>query len=126
MLSNIQKRFLYFLIGCIGTRTMLVFLAKDIPNTYLPYMGYLAIPISLGFFYNFFTGSRKTGPEVFGDKIWWNNLRPLHGLLYLEFAYFAIHKNPNAWIVLLIDVIFGFTSFFIFHYLQGNFEKLLE
>ena len=25
---------------------------------------------------------RKTGLEVFGDKIWWNNLRPIHGILY--------------------------------------------
>jgi hypothetical protein len=121
-MNTIQKRFLLFLFGCIGTRSLFVYLAKNANTTYLRYMGYLAILPAIGFFYLFLTGSRKTGPEVFGDKIWWNNLRPIHGLMYALFAYHAINGNPSAWIYLLIDVIIGLASFLIFHY-NNSFNK---
>jgi len=78
-------------------------------------MSYFAIVISIGFFYLFLSGSRTTGTETFGDKIWWNNLRPVHGLLYLLFALFAYNENKHAWIFLLIDVILGLISFITFH-----------
>ena len=116
-MNNIQKRFLLFLIGCIGTRSLFVYLAKNTNKTYLKYMGYLAILPAMGFFYLFLTGSRKTGDEVFGDKIWWNNLRPVHGLLYLLFSYNAIKGNKNAWIYLFIDVLLGLTSFLNYHFI---------
>lgn len=109
-------RFLLFLIGCIGTRLLLVYVAKNSSIELLKYMGYLLLIPAFGFIYIYVTGSRKTGPEVFGDKIWWNHLRPIHGLLYLIFSYNAITGNKNAWIYLLIDVIFGFTSFILHHF----------
>jgi hypothetical protein len=124
-MNNFQKRFLLFIFGCILVRTIFVFIAKYISLKYLPYLGYLALLPSIGFFYIYFTGTRKTGVEVFGDKIWWNNLRPIHGLLYGLFAYNAINKNPLSWIYLLIDVILGLISFIIFHYYNGDFGKLL-
>jgi hypothetical protein len=123
-MNNIQKRFLLFLFGCIGTRTLLVYIAKTSNKTLLMFLGYLALLPAIGFFYLFFSGTRKTGAEVFGDKIWWNNLRPIHGLLYTLFAYNAITGNQNAWLYLLVDVVFGFTSFVIFHYYNGDFYKL--
>ena len=125
-MNTIQKRFLLFLIGCIGTRSLFVCIAKNINITYLKYIGYLALLPAIGFFYLFFTGTRKTGPEVFGDKIWWNNLRPIHGLLYLLFAYNAITGNKFAWIYLLIDLIIGLVSFLGFHYYNGDFNKLVN
>ncbi len=109
-MNNIQKRILLFLIGCIGVRTLFVIMAKNINKDYLPYMGYIAIIISIGFMYIFLTNSRKTGPEVFGDKIWWDNLRPVHSINYAIFAYMAINKSSNAWIPLLVDVIIGFSA----------------
>ncbi len=124
-MNNIQKRFLLFLIGCIGTRSLLVYLAKTTNKTYLMCMGYLALLPAFGFFYLFLTGSRKTGTEVFGDKIWWNDLRPIHGILYYLFAYNAINGNSNAWKYLLVDVMVGLSSFLAFHYSEGNFVYLL-
>lgn len=124
-MNNIQKRFLLFLFGCIGTRSLLVYLAKTTNKTYLMYMGYLALLPAFGFFYLFLTGSRKTGAEVFGDKIWWNDLRPIHGILYSLFAYNAINGNSNAWKYLLVDVMVGLSSFLAFHYSEGNFVYLL-
>ena len=123
-MNTTQKRFLLFLFGCIGTRTLLVYLAKNVNTTYLQYMGYLSILPAVGFFYLFLTGSRKTGAEVFGDKIWWNDLRPIHGVLYLLFAYNAINGSNFAWIYLLVDVIIGLVSFLSFHYYNNDFKKL--
>ena len=125
-MNTIHKRFLLFLIGCIGTRSLFVYVAKSVDTTYLRYMGYLALLPAIGFFYIFFTGSRQTGAEVFGSKIWWNDLRPIHGLLYLLFAFNAIMGNKYAWIYLLVDVIFGLLSFLTFHYYNGDFTKVLE
>lgn len=125
-MNDLQKRFLLFLIGCIGTRSLFVILAKNANETYLKYMGYLALIPAIGFMYIFFTGSRQTGAEVFGGKIWWNNLRPLHALFYILFAYNAILGRKNAWIYLLLDVIIGLISFLSFHYYNGDFSKVLK
>jgi hypothetical protein len=125
-MNNLQKRFLLFLIGCIGTRTAIVFIAKNATEKYLKYLGYLALLPAIGFIYLFLTGTRKTGAEVFGDKIWWNDLRPIHSLLYFLFAYNAIYGNKNAWKYLLADVIIGLISFLYFHYMNADFSKVFD
>jgi hypothetical protein len=122
-MSDLQKRLLLFLIGCIGLRVFFVVLAKEINIDNLPILGYLAILPAIGFLIIFITGSRKTGPEVFNDKIWWDSLRPVHSLLYGLFAYNAINKNPDSWIYLLADVILGFSSWLIYHDGRGDFQK---
>jgi hypothetical protein len=124
-MNDTQKRFLLFLIGCIGTRSLFVYVAKNIDVKYLPLLGYLALLPAIGFIYIYLTGSRKTGGEVFGEKIWWNDLRPIHSLIYFLFAYNAIIGNNKAWIYLLVDVIFGLSSFLIFHFKNGDFKKLI-
>ena len=123
-MNTIQKRFLLFLFGCIGTRVLFVFVAKKVNLKYLPYLGYLALLPAIGFAYIYITKSRETGVEVFGDKIWWNDLRPVHGLLYFLFAYNAINGNTFSWIYLLVDVIIGLLSFLIFHYINNDFKDL--
>ena len=123
-MNSIQTRFLLFLFGCIGMRSLFVIIAKNVSIQYLQYLGYLALLPVIGFIYIFITGSRNTGPEVLGDKIWWNNLRPLHALLYALFAYNAIKENPNSWLFLLLDVTIGLISFLIYHYYKGDFNKL--
>ena len=124
-MNSFQKRFLLFLIGCIGMRSIFVIVAKNSNAEYLKYMGYLALIPAIGFIYIYLTGSRKTGGETFGEKIWWNDLRPIHSLVYFLFAYNAIIGNKNAWLYLLFDVIFGLTSFLIFHFQNGDFSKLM-
>ena len=114
--TPIEKRIIAFLLGCIGARLALVLIAKNIDNELLPYLGYLSILPAFGFMYIYLTGSRKTGPEVFGEKIWWNNLRPIHSILYFMFAYSAIMKKRYSWIFLLIDVVFGLVMFSLNHY----------
>jgi len=125
-MNTFQKRFLLFIFGCIGTRSLFVYIAKNTRPKYLPLLGYLALLPAIGFMYIYLTGSRKVGIETFGEKIWWNDLRPIHSLLYFLFAYNAIIGNYKAWEYLLIDVLFGLTSFIFFHYQNGDFSKLIK
>ena len=123
MLSTIQKRFLLFLIGCIGTRIAIALYAKYASTAVLSALGYLALLPAIGFMVIYLTGIRKTGGEVFGERIWWNNLRPLHATLYFIFSYMAINKNKDAWLVLMADVAIGLASFLGHHYSAGHIEK---
>jgi len=122
-MNHLQQRFLLFLIGCVGIRSLFVIIAKYINTKYL---GYLALVPAIGFIYIYLTGTRKTGAEVFGEKIWWNNLRPIHSILYFLFAYNAIIGNKQSWIYLLVDVLIGLISFLIHHYANGDIVKILN
>ena len=125
-MNTLQKRFLLFLIGCIGVRLLFVIIAKYTNTKYLKYLGYVALLPAIGFMYIYVTGTRKTGAEVFGEKIWWNDLRPIHSILYFLFAYNAIIGNKQSWIYLLADVFIGLISFLIHHYVNGNFSKVFR
>ena len=92
--------------------------------TYLPVLGFLALIPAIGFLVIYMFGLRKTGNEVFGDTIWWNDLRPIHAMFYGLFAYLAISKNSNAWIVLLVDTVFGLGAFLTHHYKEGNLKQI--
>jgi hypothetical protein len=127
MMNDIQKRFLLFLIGCIVIRSFFVYLARELPIKYLRIMGYIFLIPAFGFMYIFSQGLRKTGPEVFGNEIWWNDLRPIHSILYFCFSYFAIYEKRNiAWIFLFIDVIIGLTSFLLYHYKVKSFKNIIN
>ena len=103
----IQKRFLGFLFACIPARLLIAWIAKKVPNNYLPYLGLLALLPATGFLYIYLSGIRKTGGETFGQKIWWT-------------------KNKKAYLVLFTDAMFGLVSFLIYHYTVGSFSKLFK
>jgi ABC-type iron transport system FetAB permease component len=109
----IERRIAIFLFGCIGVRCILAIIAKKININYLPILGYLALLPAIGFIYIYITGSRKTGLEVGNGKIWWNDLRPIHSLLYFLFAYNAIIKNNKAWVYLMVDICIGLIAFYL-------------
>jgi hypothetical protein len=122
-MNNIQKRFLLFLFGCIVIR---IILAKNSSPELLQKLGYLALLPVIGWLYIIFIGGRDTGGEVFGEKIWWKNIRYIHVSFYAMFAYMAINQNPNAWIPLASDVTFGLGAFLFHHANAGSFDLLLE
>ena len=76
-----------------------------------------AAGISIGFFTIWAFGLRKTGAEVFGARIWWNDLRPVHALLYALFAAAAVTPKfaARAWEFLAADVLLGAVAFAIHH-----------
>jgi len=110
-MDNLIKRYLLFLFGCIPARLLLTYLAYK-QYKIIPYITFI---IGFSFWFIYLTNSRKTGAEVFGDKIWWNNLRPLHGSLYI--MYSLAHLRKFAWILLLIDTLICFISFIMFHFI---------
>jgi len=112
------------MIGCIGARALLVILAKNAPPAWLNLMGFLALLPASGFLYLFWSGARK-GNGVFGEKIWWQSLRPIHAILYGLFAFFALTGRREAWVFLLLDLVIGVTGFFYVHAKQGDFRSLL-
>lgn len=115
-IGNLNQKYLrlfLFLIGCIGSRSLLAYITKNVNVDYLPYFGIIAFIIAISWIYLFISGARTTGPEVFGEQIWWNNIRPLHALIYLLFAYNAINKNQNSYIYLVIDVIVALIAFIV-------------
>jgi hypothetical protein len=99
--------------------------AKIISLEYLPVLGYIAILPVIGFIYIFITGSRKTGIEVGGEKIWWNSLRPVHAFMYSLFAYNAISRNRDAWHYLAADVIIGLGAFLTHHGIKGHLSLII-
>ena len=115
MLTIFQKRVLLFLFGCILTRSLIAYLAKTGTHNTRVVMAYVAIFVAISWIYLFFSGKRKNGPEVFGEGIWWNNLRPVHAGLYLVFAYMVLIGNleNEAWKVLTIDVIIGLVAWMV-------------
>lgn len=116
-MNTLMKRKLLFLFGCILSRLYLTYFVKhlgaDKVKKYITSFSLMCIGI--GFWYVYLSKSRKTGPEVFGDKIWWNSLRPLHGTLYLLSALYLFIEPSDAWKILFIDTLVGLSSFISFH-----------
>jgi len=125
-MNDIQKRFIMFIFGCIVARVSLVFLAKNVSPKYLQLLGFLCLLPALGFLIIYLGDLRKTGVEVNGSEIWWNELRPVHAVMYLLFAIYAIKKKDFAWIILLLDVCIGVIAFIMYHYNADNFSKLFD
>ena len=125
-MNDIQKRFIMFIFGCIVVRILLVLLAKNVSPKYLRILGFLSLIPAIGFITIYLGELRKTGGEVIGNKIWWNELRPVHAVLYILFAIYAIKKKDYSWIVLLLDVCIGLIAFLMYHCQSGNFSKLLK
>ena len=123
-ISKLQKRFLLFLLVCIPLRFIITVLAAYIPLKYLPFIGVFFIIFGIGFLYLNFFNKRLTGVETGGDVIWWHDLRPVHGFLSLLFGILAVSKVREAWIVLLIDTIFGLLAFLAYHTINKNIFKL--
>lgn len=114
--TTLHIRFALFLVGCIGARIALALAARAMPLAWLPYAGAAALLPAIGFFTIYIFDLRKTGAEVFGDQIWWNSLRPIHGAMYTGFAYMAFQKNPYAWMVLAADAALGLGAFLQHHW----------
>jgi hypothetical protein len=64
--------------------------------------------IALGFLTIYAFGWRKHGIETGGKPIYWNNMRPVHGLLYAVVAYSVWNGyRKSATTLLLVDVLIG-------------------
>ena len=108
-------RILLFLFGCMGARFGLGFFVKVHPKSIKNILAVFLLLLSLGFMFIYLTGIRQTGIEVFGDKIWWNNLRPLHSFLYLLASGLVFFEINTAHLVIYLDTIIGLLAFTCYH-----------
>lgn len=101
-----------FISGCIPARFFLVYLTYK-SNKYPKlqnFLGFIYLLISLGFFYLFITNQRLNAPEGGGDT-WWSNIRIVHSIFYFIASLMCFANNPNAYLLLLSDLIFGIGAF---------------
>ncbi len=113
--QKLQKRINAFIFGCMVARLGVVFLAYKYSQTLSQELSWFAGILSIGFLTIYAFGLRTTGVEVLGDKIWWNHLRPVHGVLWGIFAYYIAYKNKNSYMVLGVDTLLGLLAFLNFH-----------
>lgn len=104
-MNKVQKRFLFF---CIGSRIFLALSLLYVPDKYLSLLSFILATMSLGFIIIFSFGLRKKGIETGNKKIWWNHMRPIHGVLFIIASYSLFKRNNKfASQVLIIDVVIG-------------------
>lgn len=125
-LNTIKKGILLFLLVCIPLRIVLAVIAKVLPVYYLPIIGIPFLIFGIGTLYLYLTGTRTTGGGAFGGVLWWKDMRPIHGILYLSFAILAFLRYPYAWILLAVDVLVGLVGFLTYHTVTGNFTRLVK
>lgn len=104
-----NKISLYFGL-CVVIRLLLAY------GVYLNYNNNVRLLFALfyllsgaGLFYNYITKHRKTG--AFSQNIWWDFLRPLHGIIFIFSSVLLYYKYKNTYVLLLIDTIIGIYFF---------------
>ena len=99
---------------CIALRFSIAFAVyKLYNNKYSKYLSIILLIIGLGFVYQYMSKVRKVG--AFGQKIWWDNYRPIHAILYVLGSVLLYMKNKYAFMPILLDTIIG-----IIVYLKKN------
>jgi hypothetical protein len=111
---NIDAR--WWFVACLAARIVLVVAVKLTPSEWLPWAGAVALLPVLGFAALFF-GIWERKREVFGQRIWWNAMRPIHTAILLAFAVMAFLRSKWAFVPLAIDVMVGTVAFAVQHVL---------
>jgi len=112
------ERILVFVFGCLLTRSLVGFAAyKTVADNAVllrNLVGVLCLGIGSGLTYYYCSGTRAYGGEVNGlrgGRIWWNNLRPFHAVLYVAAALLLFTNSRCAWMPIAADVAFGAGAF---------------
>ncbi len=114
-MDNKQKRIILFIFGCIISRFGIAIIIKLFGNKYRRIISFLLLLPAIGFTYIYINGLRRTGAEVFGDRIWWNNIRPVHAILYFSAAILVYNNNKMAYLAIVLDTIIGLLAFINYH-----------
>ena len=105
------KPMLYFGV-CLSLRALIAYaFYRGAPARFLPIMGVLAVMVAIGFMsiyvFEWRQGSvTETGK---GCTVWWNDLRPIHAVLYLLAGVSTLNGRPR-WLgslFLSMDVCIG-------------------
>ena len=113
MLSLLQRSIL-FLTVCLPIRIIFFRQALKYPDhKYTILLSYFYLLAGIGIIYLYMTNGRLQAFES-GGKLWWNNLRPFFGLLWLGFFISILFKfNRYSYIFLFAEVLLGLTAFLV-------------
>tara|TARA_B100001094_G_C18136357_1_gene775312 strand:- start:263 stop:622 length:360 start_codon:yes stop_codon:yes gene_type:complete len=114
-MNDKTKRMILFLSGCMGSRIGLTYMIKKNNPMYKQILLCILVITAFSFGYIYINDLRKTGVEVFGDKIWWNNLRPFHSIMYFSTAVLLYINNKYAYYPIAFDTIVGLIEFTKYH-----------
>jgi hypothetical protein len=109
VVKSMVDRRVVFLVGCIGTRMGAAIVARNmIANRPIVKEGMILAASAIAAFllFHFIFGTRKYAFEANG-LVWWNNMRPLHAMLLIQFAKWAGEDHPDAWKFLMADAVLG-------------------
>lgn len=114
---KLNKAFFLFLFVCIQARLCAMLLAKYGSPMLLKMLGVIYMIFGIGIFVMYFMGPIKNEKMAFfGNDVWWHDIRPLFGILWICFALLALIGYKNiAWKVLFVDVMFGLFMFLSHH-----------
>jgi hypothetical protein len=103
-----RRRLLLFTFGCIVVRSMLPVLAAILYKPGQIVLGVICTLIGISFAFQFanFDPTRSNQGQ-FGGPVWWNDMRLVHSVTYILFGLLAFMGVQEAWIVLMLDVIFS-------------------
>ena len=119
-----KERMLTFLIGCLGTRSLLAYIAYYAEDNNIDslqiLLGVLAIFIGIGFITIWLFGNELANDQLKvwkdkDDKLWWNNFRIVHGIIYILFGIFSLMEIQGAYKLLIIDLILGLLLWIMHH-----------
>lgn len=110
-------RIFAFLVICLGIRLLFAYIAKNLSKENLRLSSIPAAILGLTFIILYLFDLRKTGVEA-GGTIWWNKIRPIHGVIYILYAIYAFKGEKNAYYVLIFDVLVGFIAWLNNYYLK--------
>ena len=112
-----------FLLGCIGLRSFFTYLSSN--PKFLPYIGGFYLLFSIRILHIYIFGNERADRQLewLGDKkIWWNQMRLVHGLIWLLFAILVFTKFNHSWIVLTVDTLIGLIVWILHTYFQISFN----
>jgi hypothetical protein len=96
---NFIDRKVIYLLGCPGSRGVIIYIVKITTTIDIYYIGIFYIFVATKFIFSNFLESHEYKP-VF--------LKPIHALIYLAFAFYAMRGYVDyAWKILLVDLLFG-------------------
>jgi len=104
MYSELQRHLLFIGV-CIPVRLIIIYIVNTYINTnYINFIRGIYLVLALLFMYKFinFSTQERGG---FGNKVWWNNLRLVHSLMYMAFVLTDDIR------LLLVNVMFGILGF---------------
>ena len=98
-----NRKNIYFLIGCVSGRGVIIYIAKTTWTDDLIFVGIFYIFAATKYIYSDFLEPTDDKP-VF--------LKPIHALIYLAVAFFALRGYSDyVWKILVADLMFGIVMY---------------